>query len=149
MMMMDYGYGGPQIDRPQVPAVPTVQAPEKTMRQVRRLDEGGLLPWQQKIFDLSSIYDPRIIYLIVDEPGGSGKSVFCKWMSFRGHAKRIPATLSSAEDMMACVLAMGPSKCFLIDFPRSIRKTNMASFWTGTQTRPCRLSRPCLLALNA
>lgn len=103
------------------------------LRQVRRLDEEGLFPWQQKIFDLSSIYDPRIIYLIVDEEGGSGKTAFCKWMSHRGHAKRIPATLSSAEDMMSCVLAMGPSKCFLIDFPRSIRKTNMAGFWTGIE----------------
>lgn len=109
--------------------------PKKT-RAVIKLEENGLRPWQQKIYEMSKIYDERKIDVIYDLEGCKGKSVFKKFMKFHGEAHQIPVINNSKEllqSVMSIIKAKGERNSFIIDFPRSATQSQFAGLYAAVE----------------
>ena len=77
-------------------------------------------PWQRSLLAIAKrkTIDPRAIYVIVDEVGNSGKSEWCKYMSYQMDAVVLPLGLTSAQ-MKAAINSIPPNKNYIIDLPRN------------------------------
>lgn len=99
-------------------------------RQVRDLI---LLPWQQSIIDDKNNWNTRNINCVICKEGNIGKSTLVTYAGAHKLARRIPM-LESYKDFMRMVMDCPKSNLYLVDFPRSMNKTNCAGFWSAIET---------------
>lgn len=108
-----------------------VKRPPKTI-QLQAFMECPFYPWQKDVYDMASVYDERTIKIIYDKAGNAGKSILCEYMEYKGVAVELPP-FRAMEDIMAVVLAMPISKCYIIDLPRGMKKDKLAEFYSGIE----------------
>lgn len=108
----------------------TYSPPLYIPRQVR--EHKTFLPWQQTAVDMSSVWDPRCIYTIFDPVGGIGKSTFAMWMLTNGQGRIVPF-INNCKDLMRMVCDLPISNCYIIDIPRSIKKTELRGLFAGIE----------------
>jgi len=99
-------------------------------KQVRDIQ---LYPWQQYILDDAYVWDTRTINMIVCPQGNVGKSILTTYAGCRGLARAIPM-MDSYKDYMRMVMDTPKSNLYLIDFPRSMNKSNCGGFWSAIET---------------
>lgn len=88
----------------------------------------NLHEWQtdilHEIFNLTSASfreaDDRTVNWITDSRGGSGKSKFVKYLSFKYPNDVIKLPFGSASQLRASVIAAGKRKVYFIDIPRTL-----------------------------
>lgn len=108
-----------------------VEPPPMT-RQVKKIEENGLYPWQESIKDLVTTYDDRSIHMVIDTTGNHGKSTFLEWMDYKGYSYEIP-TMRLMEDIMQCCMSIPAQTCYMIDMPRAMKKEKLADFFSGIE----------------
>lgn len=91
-----------------------------------------LYPWQQTLKDRLNVYDLRIIDVIVDPKGNTGKTTFCRYMAFFENAALLPYC-NDFKDVMQMAKCCGPCKVYLIDMPRAITKEKLKGFYSGVE----------------
>ena len=78
--------------------------------------------WQKDMQEIiESDPDDRTVYWIDDGTGSVGKSKFCKYNRLKKKCVRIP--LGNATQLKTNVIANGPSRCYVVDLPRTIGST--------------------------
>lgn len=100
--------------------------------QLRKFSTHQFWPWQTQVVGMAKVIDDRTIKLIVDQLGNAGKSMLAEWMEYHGLAYEIPP-MRCMEDVMQCVQAMNPKKCYLIDLPRGMNKDKLSDFYSGLE----------------
>lgn len=123
VMKADTRIDGPWMD--------TDEEPRYIPRQIREL--GKLHDWQQKVIDLSTVWDTRTIHIIIDEGGNHGKSTLCTYMGVMGLGRTLPF-VNDYKDIMRMVMDMPVSGCYLIDMPRAISKDKLFQMYAGIET---------------
>lgn len=107
------------------------EQPEMTM-QLELFQRNPLDPWMQTVVDMSQQFCMRTINVIYDTRGNNGKSMLCEYMEYHKKAIEIPA-FRMMEDIMQCVMSQKPSKCYLIDMPRGLKKDKLGEFYSGIE----------------
>lgn len=138
VMKEDSRIEGPWMDEAQEKKMKAAEPPPppKATKAVTMLDEKGLLPWQQTLYDMSKTYDSRKIDVIYDTTGGIGKTVFKKWMKFHGHAHQVPIINNSKDllqGVMSIIKAKGERNCFILDFPRSATQSMYSQLYAAVE----------------
>jgi len=113
---------GPWLDTDYDPYIP---------RDVREMKE--LWPFQAKIKDMSQVYDPRVINMIICPRGKTGKSSIVRYMCVHGFARQIPFA-NDYKDLLRIVMDMPKSKCYMIDMPRAINKERLYQWTAACET---------------
>lgn len=86
-------------------------------REDKRLKNFEPRTWQKDLYDtLMEEPDDRTVTWIVDKIGGKGKSLFCKWISWK-HDDVLSCTMNKSADILT--LVEEKYKTYLIDLPRS------------------------------
>ena len=85
-----------------------------------------LRPHQQWLVDRAKNQGPRKILFVVDPEGGTGKTTLGMYLCLREKGIRIPASIKSAEDIMAIVMSRQQntphvSYYIILDIPRSCK----------------------------
>ncbi len=99
-------------------------------RQVREIEK--LFPWQQYVVDHCNDWDTRIINVVVDYSGNTGKSTLVQYMRAYGLARKIPFS-NDYKDICRMVCDMPVSKCYLFDMPRAINKDKLYQFYAAIE----------------
>jgi hypothetical protein len=102
------------------------------LKTVNKMVDHGLFPWQQQLIDETKDYDDRCIHVLVDTEGNIGKSAFTKYMWSKHNAMLVPA-MYEMKDLMQFVMSFEPSKLYLIDLPRAMRKKQLHSMFAGIE----------------
>jgi hypothetical protein len=110
----------------------TFEPPRPMSRQLKEFMEFPLRPFQQKLTDMCKVIDNRYIKYIIEETGGTGKSIHCEYLTYHKLARRIPA-MKSAEDISQMIMSLPPSPCYIIDMPRAMRKENLWELYTAIE----------------
>lgn len=100
-------------------------------RQIREIKE--LYPWQQKVIELSKIWDTRVIDVIYDPNGNNGKSILTTYMGVYKLGKTLPF-VNDYKDIMRMVMDLPTSNCYIIDMPRAINKEKLFQMYSGIET---------------
>lgn len=100
-------------------------------RQIKEIE--GLYPWQEKIIELSKVWDTRTIHCIIDTGGCTGKSILVSYMSVHGIAKRLPFC-NDYKDLLRMCYDVGPQKAYTIDMPRAICKDRLNQLYSSIET---------------
>lgn len=100
-------------------------------RQIRELP--SLHPWQNRVIELSKLWDTRTIHIIIDEAGNHGKSTLCTYMGVHGLARTLPF-VNDYKDIMRMVMDMPTSGAYIIDMPRAISKDKLFQMYAGIET---------------
>jgi len=75
-------------------------------------------PWQQKITEMVAAEpDDRTIHWIWEADGNVGKSKLVKWLDVMGMAVAVP--FGTANQLKTNLIHEGPSRAYLLDFPRT------------------------------
>ncbi len=109
----------------------TDEKPQYIPRQVREIE--SLLPWQEKIVEMSKIWDTRKIHIIYDTTGCIGKSTLVTYMGVYGLAKRIPFA-NDYQGVLRMVYDLPTSRAYLIDMPRAINKEKLYQMYSAIET---------------
>lgn len=91
-----------------------------------------LLPWQQSMYEISKVYQPRVIHYIYNENGNIGKTCFSRWMFCHGHGQIIPFA-NDFKDVMRMVMDMPEAKTYMLDMPRAITKEKLFQLYSGIE----------------
>lgn len=108
----------------------TYRTPLYIPRQVK--EHKTFLPWQATAVDMSEIWDPRSINVIFDPFGNNGKSFFAMWMLTHNKGRIVPF-INNCKDLMRMVCDLPISKTYIIDIPRSIKKTELRGLFAGIE----------------
>lgn len=102
-------------------------------RQIREVKT--LYKWQQKLLDMSIVWDTRTVDCIIEKRGGVGKTWFCSMMDVAGHGVTLPFC-NDYKEILAAVLEWGKkdTKCYMIDIPRAISKERLFQMWGAIET---------------
>jgi hypothetical protein len=103
---------GPWSDQDEVIYIP---------KQIRNIT---LLPWQEQARLLSLKEEYRKIYIIFDPEGCSGKSTFGMYMHCNKFGRIVPP-INNAKDLMRMVCDIPTSGCYILDLPRSYKKSEL------------------------
>jgi len=93
----------------------------------------NLHPWQNKIVEMSKIWDTRTVHCIIDHVGNSGKSTLGTFMLCNKLAQIIYTT-NDYKDILRMVCDMPTSNCYIIDMPRAIKKDKLCNFYSAIET---------------
>jgi len=99
-------------------------------RQIREIET--LFPWQQKIVDMSGVWDKRTVNCIVDTVGNNGKSIIKTYMGVYKLAQILPFC-NDYQDIMRMAYCLPKSTCYLIDMPRAINKDRLFQFFGAVE----------------
>lgn len=125
VMKMDSRVDGPWKDEDYTePAVMT--------RQLTNFLKCDLREWQTQIMQITATEDDRNITCVIDRIGNSGKSIFCEFLEYKRMALELPP-MRSMEDIMAVVMGMPTSTCYIIDMPRAMKKEKLSEFYAGIE----------------
>lgn len=93
-----------------------------------------LYPWQESVVQNCTTYEPRIINVVVDQIGRTGKSALKEYMTFHRKAVLVPhlGTYKSIMSFM-CNLKEDP-KSVLIDIPQNPNPEKMNSMWAAVES---------------
>lgn len=108
-------------------------APIPTTRTSRKLDELGLLPWQNEIMNQTLDYNDRQIHCVVDKDGNNGKGALCKWAYVKGFAQLIPP-FNSYGDLIQFAFSRPRASLYFIDMPRAMPKKNLFEMYQGIES---------------
>ncbi len=100
-------------------------------RQIREIET--LYKWQQKIIDISKIWDTRHINIVLDTKGNIGKSTLVSYMRVHKLARTLPP-MKNYKDIIRATISMPVAKVYMIDMPRAIGKDNLGDFFSGIET---------------
>lgn len=96
------------------------KAPVYTGADVACLDV-GLRPWQEQLMTIlrTKPYNQRHIHWIVDLEGASGKSLFLKWLQWKGEFEiGEVCDAGNATQLKATSYNLGPKSVYFVDLPR-------------------------------
>jgi len=106
---------------------------EKPIEVPPDLKDIVLRPWQQAVVDSVGKDNDRVINVIADKDGNIGKSVLMRYMGVHRLARKIPATIEKAEDMMQWVMSFPASKCYMVDMPRAMDQVKVAPLYVALE----------------
>ncbi|AYP28945.1 MAG: replication-associated protein [Cressdnaviricota sp.] len=107
--------------------------PIPSTRTSRKLDEEGLLPWQNQLMLEATGYNDRQIHCVIDKEGDHGKGALCKWCYVHGYACLVPP-FNSPGDLIQFVNSRPVSELYMIDMPRAMPKKYLNDLYTGIET---------------
>lgn len=107
--------------------------PVKKTRQMEEFESYTKYPWQETIIRIAGDWDKRRITVVVDKEGNNGKTDLCEWLVQEGKAVLVPP-LRLMEDIMAMCMCKPPSRCYLIDMPRAMKKEKLFDFFSGIES---------------
>lgn len=107
--------------------------PKELTRQMAEFSAYEPYPWQKDVLRMATEWDKRTIHWIYDPAGNNGKTDLCEWMEYKDLAIEVPP-MRLLEDIMACVMDQPPAKCYLIDFPRAMKKEKLYDFYSGIES---------------
>lgn len=105
--------------------------PRYIPRQVREINE--LWPWQNKIIEMSKIWDTRHIHAIIDKQGNIGKSILVTYMGVNKMSNNIPFC-NDYKDILRMVMDRPKRRCYTIDIPRAINKEKLFQMYGAIET---------------
>ncbi len=108
------------------------EVPREMTRQLKEFMDMPMRPFQTKLIELAKQVDNRFITYIIEETGGTGKSILAEYMGYHKLARRIPA-MKSAEDIMQMIMCLPPNPCYMIDMPRAMKKDNLWELYAGIE----------------
>ncbi len=108
------------------------EAPRPILRTVSKMVENGLFPWQQALLEKVQEYDDRLIHLVIDHAGNNGKSALPKYIWGKRLGEVLPP-MNDCQDLCQFCFSH-PSKLYLIDMPRAMKKTKLGEFYAGIET---------------
>ncbi len=91
-----------------------------------------LRPYQQTLYEMSSIFDLRTIDLIYDNIGNIGKSLFSEFLEYEGLAEEVPP-FRLMDDIFQWVASRPIKKCYIFDMPRAMKKDKLGDFYSGIE----------------
>lgn len=109
------------------------EPPRAFLPTVQKMDDNGLLPWQEELLQRVDYYDDRTIHVVIDRQGDIGKSAFCKYVWAKKIGQPIPP-MNKMEDLVQFCIAFSESKLFVIDMPRAMRKKDLFEMYAGIET---------------
>jgi len=130
-MLGNYGYVGKAPTSVRGPWALDDPEPMYIPRQIREIKT--LRPFQQQIIDLFQVWDTRTINILYCPSGNIGKSIIRGWCYCYGIARTIPC-MREYKDLMRAIMDMPPSKCYIVDMPRAMKKDKMGEFYAGLET---------------
>lgn len=90
-------------------------------------------PWQEKVLELAMDVNDRVIHVIHDPHGNTGKSTLVIYMATHGKACNIPP-MKDHKDIMRMVMNKPKNRCYMIDLPRASDKRHMCNMWAAIET---------------
>lgn len=100
--------------------------------------EEKLFPWQQHIWDNADVREPRIVNLILDRRGCSGKSTLAALMELHERGIDLPPVndakelIQSLADILIATENRDP-KCIFIDIPRAMKQDKLYGLYTAIE----------------
>lgn len=107
------------------------QAPIVLTRQMLEFSQYTRFPWQNTVEGWVKEWNKRAIYWIYDEHGCNGKSDLVEWLDTNRLACAVPP-MRNLEDILQFCFSY-PSKAYLIDFPRAMKKESLLEFYAGLE----------------
>jgi len=106
-------------------------------RQFRALQD-ILRPWQKTVWESSDWWEPRVVNMIVDVQGNSGKSTIAALMELHERGLDLPPTNDKKEliQSLADILLAGSirvPKCVLIDIPRADKQDKLFGLYAAIE----------------
>jgi len=95
-------------------------------------DEPTWYPWQRSVIESISVYDDRVVDVVIDTNGNIGKSYMCSWLGVRGLARRVPIQRES-RDIARMVMNCPKVPCYFIDLPRASCHSNINTMYTAVE----------------
>jgi hypothetical protein len=106
--------------------------PRENLFTVEKMEKHGLFPWQQAMLDNVAEYDDRTIHLVIEHRGRVGKSALPKYVWNNRLGEVLPPINDCNDLVQFC--HNHPSKLYLIDMPRSMKKRKLHEFYAGIET---------------
>jgi len=97
-----------------------------------QLPNCALRPFQEHILN-DTVFEPRVINIIIDTKGNHGKSYLSLYASVYKKATVVPA-LTEYKDVMAFCLVAEIRPVLIVDLPRAIPKRNLNGFFSGLES---------------
>lgn len=111
---------------------PWTDKDKPSLLTVDKMEATGLFPWQQSIVDEVHAYDDRRIHIVIDRTGNIGKSALCKYLYMKQDAVIVPP-LMDEKDLMQYTMSFDPSKLYVIDMPRAMKKSKLNRLYSGIE----------------
>ena len=92
-----------------------------------------LFPFQKTIMNSCSIYEPRIINILINVNGNEGKSIICQYLDVHELAVMVPS-INDYKDMIQYCMCRRKTPAYLIDLPRAMKKEKLGSFYSAIET---------------
>lgn len=108
------------------------EEPPTLTRQLIQFQKCELRPYQKELYDLIQIPEDRFITVVLDKVGNTGKSIFAEYLEYERLAYEIPP-FNSFEDIAAVCMSIKAQKCYLVDMPRGLKKSQLSSFFAGLE----------------
>lgn len=98
-----------------------------------------LLPWQQKLLDITEKYNDRTINILYSEKGGIGGSTFIHWMECNTRSICLPPCndtekLYQGVDSFFKQFGREAGKCFFVDLPKCIDQRKLEAMYAAIET---------------
>lgn len=103
----------------------------KVPRDVKKMDK--LYPWQERLKRKLSNEEDRIIDVVIDGDGNTGKTSFTRYMMIHHGAKLLPMC-NDYKDILRMVMCIGERKLYFIDMPRAMSKDKLFQFFSAVET---------------
>ncbi len=100
-------------------------------RQIREISK--LYPWQEKIIEISKVWDTRHINIIVDTVGNIGKTTLKTYIRCHRIGRCLPFC-NNYKDIMRMVCDMPTSKMYVLDMPRAIDKERLGALYSAIES---------------
>ncbi len=100
-------------------------------RQIREIST--LYPWQERIIEISKIWDTRRIHIIIDQIGNIGKTILKTYIRCHRLGRIIPHC-NNYKDILRIVCDMPTSNCYIIDMPRALEKDKLSQLYSAIET---------------
>lgn len=95
-----------------------------------------LYPWQQELYDIAmgevKRREYRHVHLLYDVNGGIGKTTMALNLTCRRMAEYIPP-MNDTKDIMRMVFDLPPSRCYIVDLTRSMKKDKLHSMYSAIE----------------
>jgi hypothetical protein len=101
-------------------------------KQIKIFKKYELYPYQEKLKNMSTIFDMRSIDLIYDIVGNAGKSIFSEYLEYSGIAEAVPP-FRLMDDIFQWVCSRPIKQCYIFDMPRGMKKDKLADFYAGIE----------------
>lgn len=128
----DFNYVMKEEGRKDGPWADKDPAVEQPTWQLREFLENALYPWQAKVEAMAKQRNGRVVDVILDLRGNSGKSIFAEYLAYRKVAVRVPP-FRQMEDIMQNVMARPKFGAYLIDMPRGMKKDKLGELYSGIE----------------